>query len=168
MDNLNYVLFEEFTKLNKACITVYQMEDGITDYIAQMLGVSSTYWDTVPDWGLDFEQLNRYLSVYHSLAQSMEAFNECLCTEEDVDWIRHFYARIMERKDPLALLQERGYRAEDDAKQRLEDERTGEVTLQTMNPRDRYVNGPLVVWVLLIAMVLTCVICLLLLGSRVE
>ena len=29
MENLNYVLFDEFTKLNKTCITVYQLEEGI-------------------------------------------------------------------------------------------------------------------------------------------
>ena len=163
MENLNYVLFDEFTKLNKTCITVYQLEEGILDYIALMAGVSSAYWDTVPDWGMDFEQLNRYQSMYHSLSQSMEAFQECLCQEEDVAWVRKFHARIIDRRDPLALLQERGYRAEDDAKQRLEDDRTGEITIQTINPRDRYVNGPMVVWVIVIAMVLTCLTCLLLL-----
>lgn len=165
MDNLNYVLYDEFTKLNKACITVYQMEDGISDYIAQMADVSSAFWDAVPDWTLDFEQLHRYRSLYHSLAQSMEAFGEYLCSQEDVDWVRNFHTRIMERKDPLALLQEHGYRAEDDAKQRIEDDKLGDLTIQAVGSRDRYVNGPMMVGIILAAMVLTCLLCLVLLRA---
>ena len=163
MDNLNYQLYDEFTKLNKACITIYQMEEGIADYMEAMASVSSAYWDVVPNWNLDLEQLHRYQTVYRSLAQSMAAFGEHLCCQEDVDWLRQFRTRIMERKDPLAQLQERGYRAEDDARQRIEDDRDSEIMMQTINPRDRYVNVPFVLWTLVIAMVLTCVICLFLL-----
>lgn len=166
MDNQNYLFYEEFTKLNQICVAIYQMENGVRDYIAEMAGVSSTYWEIVPHWKEDLDQLYRYHMAYSALAQSSDAFQEYLCTREDVDWLAQFRTRIMDRKDPLALLQEHGYRAEDDAKQRLEDDRAGDIVIQTMNPHDRYVNGPLVVWVLLIAVVLTCLVSMLLLGQR--
>ena len=112
----------------------------------------------------DLEQLHRYRTVYQALAQSSDAFEECLCTREDVQWIAEFRKKIMERKDPLALLQLKGYRAEDDVKQRLENERSGEIVMKTMSSRDRYVNGPFVVWMILIAVVLTCLLCMLILS----
>ena len=163
MDNFNYQFFEEFTKLDKTCVSVYQAEGGTLGYLAQMRGVSGTGADIVPHWTADLEQLHRYRTIYLALAQSAEAFEECLCSREDVRWIQEFRNRIMERKDPLALLHNRGYRAEDDAKLRLQDERSGEIVIQAMNPRDRYVNGPMVVGVILVAVILTCLICAMLL-----
>jgi len=161
MEQFNYEFFEEFTKLDKTCVSVYQAEGGTIGYLEQMGGVSAVGADLVPHWVEDMEQLHRYRTVYQALAQSADAFCECLCTREDVQWIVEFRNKIMERKDPLALLQMKGYRAEDDAKQRMENERSGEIIMQTMNPRDRYVNGPFMVWVILIAVVLTCLLCML-------
>lgn len=164
MDHFNYQFFEEFTKLNMACVSVYQAEDGTLGYLEQMGSVSAVGADLVPNWVQDLEQLHRYRTVYQALSQSTDAFEECLCTKEDVQWIMEFRNKIMERKDPLALLQLKGYRAEDDAKQRLENERSSDIVMQTMNPRDRYVNGPFAVWVILIAVVLTCLLCMLILS----
>lgn len=164
MDNLNHLFYEEFTKLEQICVAIYQMEDGVTDYIAQMSSVSSAYGEIVPNWQTDLQQLYCYHMAYTALAQSSEALREYTSRQEDIDWIQRFCTRIMERTDPLALLQERGYRAEDDAKQRLEDGRTGEIVFQTMNPRDRYVNGPFVVWVILIAVIVTCLVSVFLLS----
>lgn len=165
MNSFNYQFFEEFTKLDKICESVYQAEGGTLGYLEQMRCVSIAYAEVVPHWTADLEQLHRYRTVYQALTQSSDAFEERLCNQQDVDWLREFSSRIMERRDPLALLQQRGYRAEDDAKQRLEDERVGEIVMQTINPRDRYVNGPFVVSIILIAVVLTCLICTLVLSK---
>lgn len=163
MNDFNYQFFEEFTKLDRICVSVYQAEGGTLGYLEQMRSVSGVYADRVPHWIEELEQLHRYRTVYQALAQSTEAFDEALCRQEDVDWIRDFGNRIMERRDPLALLQHGGYRAEDDAVQRLENERVGEIVMKGINPRDRYINGPLVVGIILIAVVLTCVLCMLVL-----
>ena len=161
MSEINYQFFEEFTKLDKICVSVYQAEGGTLGYLEQMRSISGVYADRVPGWIKELEQLHRYRTVYQALSQCTEAFAEALCDREDVEWVRNFGNRIMERQDPLALLYQRGYRAEDDAAQRLEDERVGEIVIQSVNPRDRYINGPLVVWIILIAVVLTCVLCML-------
>lgn len=163
MDHFNYQFFEEFTKLDKTCVSVYQVEGGTLGYLEEMRSVSGICVDIIPHWMEDLEQLHRYRTVYQALSQSASAFRECLCQQEDVDWICDFRKRIMAREDPLALLQRKGYRAEDDAIQRLEDERASDIVMQTMNPRDRYVNGPFAVWIILIAVVLTCALCMLIL-----
>lgn len=163
MNEFNYQFFEEFTKLDKICVSVYQAEGGTFGYLEQMRSVSGTYADCVPNWMTELEQLHRYRTVYQSLAQSQEAFGEVLCNQEDVEWIREFGNRIMERRDPLALLHYKGYRAEDDALQRMEDERVCGIVMQGINPADRYVNGPMMVWVILIAVLITCAVCLVIL-----
>lgn len=159
MNDLNYQFFEEFTKLNKICVSVYQTE-GTGGYLEQMRGVSCVYAEDIPNWMTELEQLHRYRTVYQALAQSPEAFHEKLCSQEDVEWVRNFGNRIMERKDPLALLHYNGYRAEEDAIQRLEDERVCDTVLQGAGPGDRYVNGPVVVWMIVIAIIVTCVVCM--------
>ena len=161
MDKFNYQFFEEFTKLDKTCVSVYQAEGGTLGYLEQMGSVSGVCAELIPNWVENLEQLHRYRTIYLALSQSPDAFEECLCTQADVQWLRDFRSRIMERKDPLALLRQKGYRAEDDAVKRLEGERG--IMLQGMNSRDRYVNGPFVVAIILIAVVLTCVLCMLIL-----
>ena len=162
MDNLNYQFFEEFTKLDKTCVTVYQAEGGTLWYLAQMRSVSWSSAELVSSWASDLEQLQRYRTIYLALSQSPAAFAERLCNWEDVQWIQRFRKKIMERKDPLALLQLRGYRAENDAIQRLEDERFGETVSKSAGRRDRHRGGHLGVGVILVAVALTCLICALL------
>jgi hypothetical protein len=163
MNDLNYQFFEEFTKLDKTCVSVYQAEGGTLGYLEQMGSVSGFGAELIPNWIDNLELLHRYRTIYLALSQSPDAFEECLCTQEDVRWLQDFRSRIMERKDPLALLQMKGYRAGDDAVKRLESERTGEIVLRAMNPRDRYVNGPIVVGIILVAVIMTCVLCMLML-----
>ena len=162
MDNLNYQFFEEFTKLDKTCVAVYQAEGGTLGYLAQMRSVSWFCSELVPHWTSDLEQLSRYRILYLALAQSPSAFAERLCSWEDVQWLRRFRNKIMERKDPLALLYLRGYRAEDDAMRRLEDGRSRETVSQAAGRRDRHRGGHFGVGVILVAVVLTCLICALL------
>ena len=155
---MNYQFFEEFTKLDKICVSVYQTE-GTGGYLEQMRGVSCVYAEDIPNWVAELERLHRYRTVYQALAQSPDAFAQKLCSQEDVDWVRDFGSRIMERRDPLALLHQRGYRAEDDAIQRLEDERVCDTVMHGVGPGERYVNGPVVVWMIVIAIVVTCIAC---------
>jgi hypothetical protein len=160
MNDLNYQFFEEFTKLDKICVSVYQA-DGTGGYLEQMRGVSCVYAEDIPNWVAELERLHRYRTVYQALAQSPEALRESLCNQEDIEWVRSFGRRIMERQDPLALLHQRGYRAEEDAIQRLEDDRVCETVLHGAGPGDRYVNGPMVVWMIVIAIIITCAVCML-------
>ena len=165
MESFNYKFFEEFTKLNKICTVVYQAEGGTFGYLLQMGRVSADYADLLPNWNEDLAMLHRCCMVYRALSQSSDAFNESLCSQQDIDWVQVFANRITDRKDPLALLQKRGYRAEDAAKQRLESDRESEIVMQSVPPHDRYVNGPFLVGVLLVAVILTCLFCTFILPS---
>lgn len=159
MDNFNYQFFEEFTKLNKTCVSVYQLDGGILGYLVQMGDVSGDYADTIPNWHEDMAQLHRYRMIHQALVQSAEVFESPICDRSDVEWLKDFEVRIMERRDPLALLHKWGYRAEDDSKRRLEGGRSKEIAIQSADPRDRYINSYFLVGFILVAVVLTCLIC---------
>lgn len=165
MDNLNYLFYEEFSRLDQLCCDVYQMEDGVSSYLAEMGGVSSVYAETVPGWIGDMEQLYRFLMVRNALAQSSDAFREPLCSRMDVDWLRQFRQRLLERKDPMALLKDHGYRADDDAQQRIIDNRIPTAEEEYRSNHDRYVNGPLVVVLIIAAVLVTCLACLFVFGK---
>lgn len=165
MENFNVQFFEEFTKLDKACASVYQMEDGTFDYLWQMGHLSAAYADLIPSWNEDLTMLHRYRAVYQALCQSSDAFQEGLCSQQDVAWVQTFADRIMARNDPLALLQKRGYLAEDAAKQRLDSSRESEPMMRSVYPHDRYVNGPLFVGIIVVAVILTCLFCTFVLPS---
>lgn len=160
MDNLNYQFYEEFLRLDRLIIMVYQVQDGVSDYIKQMASVSSTYAMGITGWISDMEQLYRFRSVRNALAQSTDAFKEPLCDQGDIDWMKKFYQRIIDRKDPLALLKFHGYRADDDSQQRRLDEQAPAAEAEFRNSHDRYVNGPLVVGLIIAAVVVTCLFCL--------
>lgn len=162
MDNMNYRFYEEFTKLNQICQAIYQNEDGISNYMEEMACVSNAYGATVPNWIEDLDQLYRYHMIYNSLAQSEEAFREHLCCQADVDWVRKFTGRIMERQDPLAVLQEKGYLAADDARHRIEDNRM----IEEMTAYEQNDGGRFGVWVILAAVFLTCLICVMLMRRQ--
>ena len=68
----------------------------------------------------------------------------------------------MERQDPLAVLQENGYHAADDARHRLEDLRIQE----EISAIERDDNGRFAVWIIIAAVFLTCLICVMLMRSQ--
>lgn len=165
MERLNFAFFEAFSRLDRLCCDIYQTDGGVAAYIAEMGAVSATSSASVPGWHRDLEQLYRYQTVRNALAQSNDALHEPLCGEDDIGWLEAFYQRILDRQDPLAQLQLKGYRADDDARQRLNKHKEVIEHPLVRGNHDRYVNGLLVVGLILGAVLVTCLICLLLFGK---
>lgn len=38
------------------------------------------------------------------MAHAEGAFSEEVCAQEDIDWIKNFYERILDRSDPIAII----------------------------------------------------------------
>ncbi len=104
MENLNYVLFEEFKRLDKLCEEIYNAKHGITNYINDMKSTSLYNYRHIPKWNTDLEQLIRLRNIRNQLAHSEGAFYQETCTQQDIDWIQNFHKRILEQSDPLAML----------------------------------------------------------------
>lgn len=103
MDNLNYAFFESFKQLDKLCKEIYDDPHGVTQYVDDMKK-SATNHRLVPNWNGDLEQLIRLRHIRNHLAHTEGAFQDDLCTQEDIAWIQKFHKRILEQEDPLAML----------------------------------------------------------------
>lgn len=104
MDNLNYVFFEEYKRVDKLCREMYGDDNGVTNYINDMKAVSFIEYININNWKNDLEQLIRLRHIRNHLAHTEGAFGEKNCTQMDIDWIKNFHRRIMEQSDPMAIL----------------------------------------------------------------
>ena len=102
MNNLNYIFFEEFKKLEKLCNEIYSSHSGVTQYIDDMLNISYYHYRSIPNWNSDLKELKRLRHIRNQIAH--EQIHVDLCTPADIEWLNDFYKRIFNQTDPLALL----------------------------------------------------------------
>ena len=105
MNNLNLIFLEEYKQLDKLCSELYDGQPGVTSYINEMKNVNWNDARDIPNWKSDLNELKRLRHIRNHLAHTEGAFDEKLCTNEDVNWIKDFRNRILKQTDPLALLQ---------------------------------------------------------------
>lgn len=105
MNNLNLIFLEEYKQLDKLCSELYDGQPGVTSYINEMKNVNWNDARDIPDWKSDLNELKRLRHIRNHLAHTEGAFDEKLCTNEDVNWVKDFRNRILKQTDPLALLQ---------------------------------------------------------------
>ena len=105
MNNLNLIFLEEYKQLDKLCSELYDGQPGVTSYINEMKNVNWNDARDIPDWKSDLNELKRLRHIRNHLAHTEGAFDEKLCTNEDVNWVKNFRNRILKQTDPLALLQ---------------------------------------------------------------
>lgn len=96
MDNLNHAFFESFKQLDKLCKEIYDDPHGVSQYVDDMKK-SATIHRLVPNWNGDLEQLIRLRHIRNHLAHTEGAFQDDLCTQEDIAWIQKFHKRILEQ-----------------------------------------------------------------------
>ena len=105
MNNLNLIFLEEYKQLDKLCGELYDGQPGVTSYINDMKSLDWNDTRDIPDWKSDLYELKRLRHIRNHLAHTEGAFDEKLCTNEDVNWVKDFRNRILKQTDPLALLQ---------------------------------------------------------------
>lgn len=104
MSNLNYIFFEEYKHLDKLCSELYQEQHGISHYICDMKSTPSNAYQHIPGWKEDLEKLIRLRHIRNYLAHTANAFDEEVCTHEDIEWSHEFRRRILKQSDPMSLL----------------------------------------------------------------
>ena len=105
MNNLNLIFLEEYKQLDKLCGELYDGQPGVTSYINDMKSLDWNDTRDIPDWKSDLYELKRLRHIRNHLAHTEGAFDEKLCTNDDVNWVKNFRNRILKQTDPLALLQ---------------------------------------------------------------
>jgi hypothetical protein len=104
MNNLNFIFLEEYKQLDKLCSELYDGQPGVTSYINEMKNVNWNDARDIPNWKSDLNELKRLRHTRNHLAHTEGAFDENLCTNEDVNWVKNFRNRILKQTDPLAML----------------------------------------------------------------
>lgn len=104
MNNLNLLFLEEYKQLDKLCSELYDGQPGVTSYINEMKSVEWNDACEISNWKADLSTLIRLRHIRNHLAHTEGAFDEKLCTSEDVIWVKNFRNQILKQTDPLALL----------------------------------------------------------------
>ena len=94
-------LFEEYKRVDKICRDMYSSQNGINQYIADMDQKFSYERSVVSSWDKDYRMLKRVRWLRNQIAHESSATE---CNEEDAAWLEEFHNRLLEQRDPLALL----------------------------------------------------------------
>ena len=91
-----------YKRLDRLCRDLYpEARNGISGYIEDMQRHPANA-HRVPGWREDCDRLKHYRWIRNQIAHEVDADEENMCSFGDVEWLDHFYQRILNRTDPLA------------------------------------------------------------------
>lgn len=96
---------ESYKHLDKLCGEILNDDRRVSAYIDEMRDTPRGY-NLVPGWEEDLKKLKHYRWVRNQIAHEPDCTESNMCAPEDTEWLENFYARIMNRRDPLALYRE--------------------------------------------------------------
>lgn len=76
---------------------------GVTLYIDDMEAVPRYEYCNIFNWKTDLNQLKRIRCKRNKIVHSDDSSDEVIVTQNDINFIRDFYNRILNRVDPLSL-----------------------------------------------------------------
>lgn len=108
MSCLNYMFFDEFKALDNLCKDLYgesvNNKLGVTLYLDDMDKHSPQGAVKVSGWTYDYNQLKSARNIRNELAHSRSSITVDICSQEDIDFVSSFKARILNQTDPIAML----------------------------------------------------------------
>lgn len=76
MNDLNYIFFEEYKRLDKLCGELYNTPYGVTHYIDDMKSAPRDSYRRISSWNTDLRELIRLRHIRNYLAHAEGAFHE--------------------------------------------------------------------------------------------
>lgn len=108
MGYLNYVFFDEFKALDNLCRDIYgrsaENKLGVTLYLEDMDKNAYRGAFSVFGWSSDYNRLKSARHIRNELAHSRNSMTVDICSQEDIDFVRSFRAKILNQTDPIAML----------------------------------------------------------------
>lgn len=96
---------DAFKHLEKICNEIYGGQHGVTQYIDEMESKSPYAARKIFGWDLDLSGLKRVRHIRNAMVHESSDYDTDY-TPEDVQFMEHFYERVMNRQDPLAMLRQ--------------------------------------------------------------
>ena len=108
MLNINIVFLEEYKRLDSLLKDFSEGDEaGVTKYINQMDITPMDKQLLVESWYYDYKALKHLRWVRNKLAHDEGSLDEELCTEDDINWLKGFYQRILDKDDPFSIIEEK-------------------------------------------------------------
>ena len=101
---LNIDFLEEYKRLDHLCKDILSSNDGISEYIRQMEEPQYSDCRFVNTWDDDYRQLKHMRWVRNKLTHEIGTLNSDICREDDIEWVKSFYNRIINTDDPLSAI----------------------------------------------------------------
>ena len=105
MTPLDTELFNEFKRLDKLLRESRRTERGVSSYIDDMKAVNEIGARHIPNWRTDLDWLWQCRHVRNRLAHDATSEVHSLCDRQHVEFLKNFYARVLNGRDPLAQLE---------------------------------------------------------------
>lgn len=103
MDNMILEFLEAYKSLDELCKQILSSDRGISEYIDEMNRESQGRM-RVACWETDYKRLKKLRWIRNQLVHETNSFQNDLISLEDIEWLKKFHSRIMERTDPFSLL----------------------------------------------------------------
>lgn len=145
-------ILDEYKRLEKLCNELYDQQHGISLYIADMEATPANLSIMVPNWHVDLKTLKHLRRIRNSLVHDLTE-QEVNYTHEDIKDLKEFYQRIMEQKDPIALLLHElnaAEKQEDSTKARESDEVVGNRQDEGLSVKEGLIISLIIVVVVLL------------------
>lgn len=158
MNQMDYIFFEEFKTLDNLCRDIYGTTQGVTGYINDMERVPWGNSHFVTNWETDLKRLRELRHLRNHLAHTSGSFDDEYCTQEDIEWVRSFYKRILNQTDPMALLRKILKSERQNPRQRNQISRASVQMNETVNrvPEKTKTSGCLLGIIVVLAVALIC------------
>lgn len=94
-------LFEEYKAVDNICRDIFSSQSGVSQYITEMERYYSYGHSLISSWDNDYRMLKHIRWLRNKIVHESYATD---CNDNDVLWLKEFHHRLLERRDPLALL----------------------------------------------------------------
>lgn len=96
--------FERYKKLDVFIGDMFSCNNGVSEYINKMEQTSFSLQKKVKTWDSDYKTLKHLRWVRNKIAHETGVGTETFSTKEDIDDVSDFYNRVLNRKDPLSIV----------------------------------------------------------------
>lgn len=114
---INVSFQEAYKRLDKLCKDYFSSANGVSEYIRQMETVPWSSYRYVSAWEYDYKMLKHIRWIRNRLAHEEGAFEEDVCSYDDLKYVEEFYNRIMRGSDPFTVMRKEKEAAEQKEKE---------------------------------------------------
>ncbi len=102
MSKINDEFMEAYKRIDQFCKDALGTDKGVTSYIDEMREKADGY-KYVPGWKDNLDSLVKYRHIRNNYSHEIGSSYSDICEWEDVFWLRKFYEKLLNVKDPLSI-----------------------------------------------------------------